>query len=164
MGVGKSSVGRAAAQRLGFRFVDTDRLIEAQTGKAISKIFAEDGEAHFRELEHEVVKQLNATRGMVIATGGGLPTNPANIDLLKQHALIVCLHASPERILPRVKRLSHRPLMQTPDPETKIRELMKTRAPFYRQADVLLNTDTRSMWEVVQQVVQHFQQALPKAP
>jgi shikimate kinase len=159
MGVGKSSVGRAAAQRLGFRFVDTDRMIEGRTGKTVTRIFTQDGESHFRELEHAVVEQLESTHGLVIATGGGLATNQANLDSLKKHALIICLCASPERILPRVRRHTSRPLMQTPDPQEKIRELLEARAPFYRQADVLLNTDTRSMREVIQQVVHHFQEA-----
>lgn len=163
MGAGKSSVGRAVAEQLGFEFVDTDELIESRTGKSITQIFASDGEAHFRELEHKIVEQLESSSERVISTGGGLPTNQANMDSLKTHALIVCLCVSPERIWERVRHQSHRPLLQTPDPQARIREMMAARAPFYRQADVLLNTDSRSMRQVIQQVVQNFQQATAKA-
>ena len=162
MGAGKSSVGRAVAEQLGFEFVDTDEMIESRTGKSISQIFTTDGEAHFRELEHKVVMQLESSKGCVISTGGGLPTNQANIDSLKSHALVVALCVSPERIWDRVRHQSHRPLLQTPDPQAKIREMMAARAPFYRQADVLLNTDNRSMRQVVQQVVQQFHSATVK--
>jgi shikimate kinase len=164
MGAGKSSVGRLVAEQLGFEFVDTDALIESRTGKSIAQIFEQHGEAHFRELERDVVEQLRTSDGRVISTGGGLPANPANLESLKSHALVVCLWASPERIWERVRQQSHRPLLQTPDPQAKINELLAARAPFYRQADVLLNTDNRSQRQVIQQVVQQFKaaQAKPK--
>lgn len=157
MGAGKSSVGCSVAKLLRFKFVDTDDLIEARIGKSISQIFAQDGEAHFREMERSVVAQLEQTSGLVISTGGGLPTNQANLDSLKRHALVVCLWASTEKIWERVRTQSHRPLLQTPDPIGTLRELLAARAPFYRQADVLLNTDNRSIRQVAQQVVQQFQ-------
>jgi len=162
MGAGKSSVGRAVAELLHFEFVDTDEMIESRTGKSITQIFATDGEAHFRELEQKIVEQLQNSTGHVISTGGGLPTRQSNIDSLKSHALVVALCVSPERIWDRVRHQSHRPLLQTPNPKAKIVEMLAARAPFYRQADVLLNTDNRSMRQVVQQVVQHFQQATKK--
>ena len=159
MGAGKSSVGRAVAEQLGFEFVDTDELIESWTGRTISQIFAQDGEAHFRELEQRVVEQLRDSHQRVISTGGGLPTRQANLDSLRSHALLVCLWASAEKIWERVRHQSHRPLLQTPDPQARIRELLDARAPFYRQADILLNTDNRSMRQVCQQVIQQFQLA-----
>ncbi len=163
MGAGKTSVGRSVAEQLGFEFVDTDALIESRTGKTISQIFASEGEAHFRSLEHSVVEQLAARDKVVISTGGGLPTNQANLDSLKTHALVVCLWASSDRIWDRVKNQSHRPLLQTPDPQARIKEMLKTRAPFYRQADVLLHTDNRSQRQVCQQVLQQFRLARAKS-
>lgn len=164
MGAGKTSVGRVVAEQLGFEFVDTDTLIEARTGKTIPQIFATDGEAHFRSLEHSVVEQLTARDKVVISTGGGLPANQANLDSLKTHALVVCLWASAERIWERVKHQSHRPLLQTPNPQARIQELLRARAPFYRQADVLLHTDNRSQRQVCQQVIQQFQLARAHSP
>lgn len=162
MGAGKSSVGRAVAEQLSFEFVDTDTLIEARTGKSISQIFASEGEAHFRALESSVVQQLEPRERLVISTGGGLPTNQANLDSLKSHALVVCLWASAERIWERVRHQSHRPLLQTPNPQERIQELLVARAPFYRQADVLLHTDNRSQRQVCQQVIQQFHLAQGK--
>jgi shikimate kinase len=157
MGAGKTAVGRLVAEHLRFKFVDTDELIETRTGRTIPQIFAQDGEPHFRALEREVVQQLGETHKLVISTGGGLPTNQANLDSLKQHALVVCLWASAEKIYERVRSQTHRPLLQTADPFAKIQELLAARAPFYRQADVLLNTDNRSARQVAAQIVQQFQ-------
>lgn len=163
MGAGKTSVGRNVAELLDFEFVDTDALIESRTGKTIAQIFTADGEPHFRSLEHSVVEQLAARDNVVISTGGGLPTNQSNLDSLKRHALVVCLWASADRIWDRVKNQTHRPLLQTPNPKERIKELLKTRAPFYRQADVLLHTDNRSQRQVCQQVVQQFRLAQAKS-
>jgi shikimate kinase len=153
MGAGKSSAGRLVAEQLHFEFLDTDELIQARTGRTIAEIFAGSGEPAFRELERDVVGELASRKRTVISTGGGLPTNPANLAALKEHALVVCLWASPERIWERVRNQSHRPLLQDADPQRKIRELLELRAPFYRQADVLINTDGRSAREVAQQII-----------
>src|SRR5208282_55662 len=102
------------------------------------------------------VGELASRTKTVIATGGGLPAKPANLASLKRHALVVCLWASPEKIWERVKNQSHRPLLHDPDPQKKIRELLAAREPFYKRADVLLNTDLRSVREVAQQVVHQF--------
>jgi len=163
MGAGKSSVGRAVAEQLSFEFVDTDALIESRTGKSISQLFASEGEAHFRTLECSVVKQLEAREHLVISTGGGLPTTQANLDSLKTHALVVCLWASADRIWERVRHQSHRPLLRTANPQEQIQELLTARAPFYRQADVLLHTDNRSQRQVCQQVIQQFHLAQAKS-
>ena len=131
MGTGKTSIGRLVADQLHFRFLDTDEIIQARTG-------------------------LNSS---VIATGGGLPTNAENLEQLKTYALVVCLWASPEKIWERVRNQSHRPLLHDPDPQKKIRDLLAVRAPFYRQADVLINTDLRAAREVAQQVALQYKLA-----
>ena len=95
----------------------------------------------------------------MISTGGGLPTNPENLAALKTHALVICLWASPEKIWERVRYQSHRPLLHDPDPQKKIRELLALREPFYKQADVLINTDQRFAREVAQQIVLQFKLA-----
>jgi len=156
MGTGKTSIGRLVAEILKFSFLDTDELIESRAGKSITDIFTQQGEAQFRELETLVVQELGAHKKTVIATGGGLPVNPANLASLKTHALVVCLWASPEKIWERVKNQTHRPLLHDPDPQKKIRDLLATREKFYKQADVLVNTDIRSPREVSLQVVHQF--------
>jgi shikimate kinase len=159
MGTGKSSVGRLVAEALHFAFLDTDTVIEARAGKTISQIFDEQGEAAFRELEKRIVKELELRDRTVIATGGGLVVDPENLASLKSHALVVCLWASPATIWSRVKNQSHRPLLNEADPLGKIKSLLAERAPWYKQADVLLSTELRSAREVAQQVLHQFRVA-----
>src|ERR1035438_7936247 len=159
MGTGKSCVGRVAADTMHFTFLDTDHVIEARAGKAISDIFAQDGEQAFRQWERRIVEELTRRQKTVIATGGGLPTDEANLASLKTHALVICLWASPETIWERVRGHNHRPLLNEPDPLAKIRELLAAREPYYRRADVLVNTDRKSVREVAQHVVHQFHMA-----
>jgi shikimate kinase len=164
MGTGKTSVGRLVAEQLHFDYLDTDEIIQSRTGRTITDIFEKDGEPAFRKLEQQLVSELAARKRTVIATGGGLPTNPVNLASLKTHALIVCLWASPEKILERVRNQTHRPLLRNSNPGLKIRELLAVREPFYRQADVLINTDLRSVREAAQQVVHQFKSAQSGQP
>jgi shikimate kinase len=159
MGTGKSSVGRSLADYLHFSFVDTDELIENRANKTIAEIFAQHGEPVFRDFEKKLVAELATQERLVISTGGGLAANADNLANLKTNALVVCLWASPETIWERVRTQSHRPLLQTPNPLEKIRELLAQREPFYKQADVLVNTERRSVKEVVQHVLHQFQSA-----
>lgn len=162
MGSGKSTVGRMAASLLRFEFLDTDHLIEQRSGVPIPDIFRLHGEPAFRQLEHDLVLELRGRQQVVIATGGGLIVNPDNLASLKEHSLVVCLWATPEGIWNRVRHSDHRPLLDDPDPQAKIRRLMAERAPFYRQADVLLQTERRSLREVAHHVVQEFRRAVAK--
>ena len=156
MGTGKTSVGRLVAELLHFHYVDTDEMIQSSTGRTVAEIFAESGEAAFRALEEKVVAELAGRTHTVISCGGGLPVAPQNMAGLKTHALVVCLWASPGKIWERVKNQTHRPLLHDPDPQKKIRELLAAREPFYKRADILLNTELRSLREVAQQVVHQF--------
>jgi len=156
MGTGKSSVGRLVADALHFTFLDTDRVIEARAGKTIREIFEQEGEPAFRELERRIVEELARRNKTVISTGGGLPANEANLASLKTHALVVCLWASPETIFERVRGQNHRPLLNDPDPLGQIRRLLTEREPYYRQADVLVNTGLRPLREVAGQVIHQF--------
>jgi shikimate kinase len=156
MGAGKSSVGRLAAAQLHFQCVDTDALIEAKAGKTISRLFAEEGEPAFRAYEQAVVRELEPRCDLVVAAGGGLAAHADNLASLKRHAFIVCLWASPETIWERVRHQAHRPLLQTPDPQARIRELLAEREPYYRQADLLVNTGPRPLKAIAQLVVQQF--------
>lgn len=156
MGTGKSTVGQMAAGMLNFAFVDTDVMIERMAGKRIQDIFASEGEPKFREYEREAVRQLATLTRTVIATGGGLICSQENLAALKQHALVVCLWSSPEMIWKRVAHQSHRPLLQVENPQERIRTLLQERAPFYRQADVLLSTEFRSAREVASHLLHQF--------
>jgi shikimate kinase len=156
MGTGKTSVGRLVAEQLHFHYLDTDEMIQAATGRTIAEIFSTSGEPAFRALEEKAVTELAEKAQTVISAGGGLPVNPNNLANLKTHALVVCLWASPAKIWERVRNQTHRPLLHDPDPQKKICELLAAREPFYKQADILLNTEARSLREVAQQVVHQF--------
>ena len=122
---GKSRVCSLLAQQLGWRPVDTDDLIVALAGKPIERIFAEDGETHFRAVERAAVAQACVGEQRVIATGGGAPVAAENRRLLFRSSLVVALQARPETILKRLRRQlaagAVRPLLDTPDPLARIR-------------------------------------------
>jgi shikimate kinase len=162
MGTGKTSVGRMVAHDLGFAFLDTDEVIQSRVGCSISDIFSKSSEQTFRTLERKLVEELSTRNKLVISTGGGLPANPDNLKSLKTHALVICLWLPPEKIWERVRHQSHRPLLQDPDPKKKISELLAAREPFYKQADVLINTDLRPPREVAQQIELQFRLATRK--
>jgi shikimate kinase len=156
MGVGKSTVGQILAGMLGFEFVDTDRVIETREGRRISEIFAQEGEARFRNLETSLIREYETRQGLILSTGGGLVVRPENLASLRTHALIVCLWASPAVIYERVRYQGHRPLLQTPDPQARIAELLEQRKPAYQQADILVGVDFRSPQETAQYITNSF--------
>ena len=152
-------MGRLVADLLRFTYLDTDQVIESRAHKSVSDIFEQEGEPAFREWERRIVEELALRKKTVISTGGGLPTNQDNLLSLKKHALVVCLWASPEAVYERVRDHAHRPLLNEPEPLEKIRQLLAAREPYYRQADVLVNTGQRSPREVATQVIHQFHMA-----
>lgn len=156
MGTGKSTVGRVVAEMLHFEFLDTDEAIESRAGMAIAEIFKQHGEPAFRELEKKLVAELASRSGVVISCGGGMAASQVNLDRLKQHSLVICLWAAPEKILHRVRHQSHRPLLHDPDPLAKIKTLLAERTPFYRQADVMINTEHRAVRTLARQIAHQF--------
>lgn len=143
MGVGKTVVGEALAQKLNWQFLQLDSLIEQKAGKSIPDIFQEDGEIAFRELEIEATKEVCQGENMVIACGGGVVLNQINIDRLRQKSLIIYLTASPRVILKRILNSGEeRPLLRTSNKASKIQELLKFRKPLYEQAaDIKIDTN-----------------------
>ena len=135
MGVGKTTVGRLLAKELGYRFVDTDDVIAQATGKSINQIFAESGEAAFRQVESDVLAQVCAFTKLTIATGGGIVLRRENWGYL-HHGLIVWLDASVDLIYSRLAEDTTRPLLQDADPKGKLRSLLEERIPLYSQADL----------------------------
>ncbi|MBN1889055.1 MAG: AAA family ATPase, partial [Thermoflexales bacterium] len=133
MATGKTAVGRAVAARLGRPFVDMDTEIEARAGKPIPCIFAEEGEAAFRQMEAALCRELAARSGLVIATGGGALVEEANRKLMMQSGNVVCLVCSEDEILRRVQAEDgrERPLLDVPDPHAEIARLLARRQPAY---------------------------------
>lgn len=149
MGTGKTSVGRRLASQLRMRYVDTDDLIEQDTGRCITNIFAEDGEPAFRDLESEAVRKASKLYNHVISTGGGVVLSKTNMEALKQNGIIFCLTATPEEIYRRVRHQTHRPLLQTPDALAKIRSMLAERHLYYAEADHTVRTTRRSFREII---------------
>jgi shikimate kinase len=141
MGTGKSSVGRRLARKLGFEFVDTDRVLAEHAGMEIAEIFAQHGEAHFRELETGALESLGQLTRSVIATGGGIILRERNRELLRELGFVVALTASEEVIFERVSRNANRPLLQNENPrETVSRMLSERRAHYEAAAQFCIDT------------------------
>jgi shikimate kinase len=153
MASGKSAVGRAVARRLGWGFLDLDRLIEEAEGRSIADIFEQDGEPAFRDIEHATVRALSPEQSTVLATGGGTFTNERNQVLLKELGVVVCLVSSFETTMERVRRNTKRPLASAPDAEETLRELYARRLPEYRKADVLVETEGLSIDQAASRVI-----------
>ena len=153
MGTGKSTVGRAVAQRLGFALLDSDHEIERQRGKTIPEIFAGEGEPAFRMMEREFIERGHPAERTVIACGGGLVVQPGMLALLKAKGVVVCLHASLETILARTARHQHRPLLVAENPEERIRTLYAAREPVYKQSGTVILTDARPLNDIVAHVL-----------
>ncbi len=143
MGTGKTQIGRVLAIRMRRVFIDTDSLIEDSVGKAISDIFAEEGEERFRQIEQECVSKATSRTNAVIALGGGAIANEKNLKMISRAGVVVTLEASIETILNRVGRRDNRPLLaglNRDQKHTRISELLKARAPFYSRADIRMKT------------------------
>ena len=149
MGTGKSSVGRRLASQLRMRYVDTDDIIERDSGRRISNIFSEDGEPAFRDLESAAIRKASKLYNHVVSTGGGAVLRKTNMEVLKQSGIIFCLTATPDEIYRRVRHQSHRPLLQTPDPLAKIRSMLAERKPYYAEADYMVRTTGRPFREII---------------
>jgi shikimate kinase len=136
MGAGKSATGRPLADALGYRFVDADAVLEGAAGCSIPAIFASDGEAAFRELETAVLTQISGWHSLVVATGGGVVTRPANWGHMRQ-GVVVWLDAPASQLLQRLRQdPTQRPLLQTADPAERLEALLSERRPLYSQADL----------------------------
>jgi shikimate kinase len=141
MGVGKSSIGRRLAARLGVPFVDADTEIEKAAGMSIADIFAGHGEADFRSGEARVIARLLDGGPQVLATGGGAVMNADTRAAIKAKGVSIWLSAELDVLLRRInKRKNDRPMLQTADPAATLRELLVAREPIYAQADITVQS------------------------
>ena len=144
MGSGKTSTGWPLAERLGYGFVDADAVIEQAAGCSIPEIFERDGEAGFRSLESQVLNAISQRHSLVVATGGGVVTQPENWGVLHS-GIVIWLDVVPDQLMQRLKADSTvRPLLQTADPEADLKALLNKRQPLYAEADltVVINDET----------------------
>lgn len=157
MGTGKTTVGRLLAKELKYGFVDTDDVIVQAAGKSINQLFAEAGEAEFRQLESKILAQVCAYTKLAIATGGGIVLRQENWSYL-HHGLIVWLDAPVELLYTRLLEDTTRPLLQDVDPKGKLRSLLEQRLPLYSQADLRI---TVSQTETPEQIASKVIAAIP---
>ena len=154
MGCGKSTVGKKLAGALSYEFSDTDAMIEEAYGKTISKMFEEDGEEYFRTAETELLQKLSAeAKGLVLATGGGMPMREENAALLKEIGTVIFLETKIETILERLQNDTGRPLADGEDREARLRPLYEKRLPVYRAAaDYILDTEEKSFYAIIEEI------------
>jgi len=153
MGTGKTSTGRFLAESLGREFLDMDAVIEERTGKKISEIFAQDGEAHFRKLERALVQELSQRQQLVIGCGGGVVLNPDNVHDFTSSGTVIGLHASADMVLSRVAKTNHRPLLEQDDKAQAIRSLLEKRLPLYRALPNPIDTDGKTPEQVGREIL-----------
>lgn len=160
MGCGKTSIGSKLSFRLHRNFIDTDKQIEKKHGKVISDIFREEGEAFFRQLETECLKELLGQKdNCIIAVGGGLPLQKENRELLRQLGYLIYLQVTPDTIYKRLRSDTTRPLLQGDNPRGRIEELLNQRSSVYAEtADMIMDTDGKEL----EQIMDEIQEALKK--
>lgn len=159
MGVGKSLAARHLAAKLQRPVISTDEMIVASEGTSITAIFQEKGEEYFRRAEADVVADIVDKENAIIDCGGGVALNPINIELLKKNGIVFYLSASPREIYKNVKNTKHRPLLNTPDPENKIKELLDKRRPFYEKADYVIDADGKTGEQLCVDILTHYNKA-----
>jgi shikimate kinase len=157
MAVGKSAVGRNLAKKLRRRFVDLDRLIEKTEGMKVSEIFTQKGEPYFRQLEKQILATLLQNKGQIIATGGGVVMDDANLMLLRDRALLIGLTASVDVLLTRAGNGSKRPLLKGANRKARVEELLGQRANRYAQAHVTIDTSELTTDQVVEKIIRYIE-------
>jgi shikimate kinase len=153
-GVGKTTIGKEVARKLGRPFLDFDQEIERRSGMAVREIFRVKGEQHFRELEFGLTKELSSTGGMVLSPGGGWITQSKSVELLRSAGRIIYLRASPEAVARRLRRVETRPLLAGRDPVVALRELYQKRRVLYETADAVLDTERLAKQQLIAKVVE----------
>ena len=159
MGAGKSTVGRQLAQRLGLAFYDSDKVIEERTGASIPTIFSLEGESGFREREEQIIAELCTLENVLIATGGGSVLRETNRKQLRKAGYVVYLRANADHLYQRIKHDKSRPLMQTDNPLQTLRDLLRTREPYYLEvADIGVQTGKQKVSVIVREIERKLKQ------
>lgn len=153
MGSGKTATGRRLAFLLGCSFSDLDQLIEEKTGRTVVEIFAREGEAFFRDVEAEVLREVSGTGPRVIAAGGGTVLRADNVARMRQSGKIIFLEAALETLWERVKDKKDRPLLKGADPKKALEGIFLARKNFYEGAsDLKVQTDGQSPEDVAKKI------------
>lgn len=153
MGCGKTTVGKLLAKRTHREFIDMDKYIEQKENMTVSQIFENHGEEYFRNLEHQVCKELSEKENLIVATGGGALTFKRNADIIKQNATVLFISVPVEVIAKRLKNDTTRPLLQRDDKEQAMKELYNKRMPLYNDAATVIVDGSQNPGAVVSLIV-----------
>ena len=158
MGTGKTTVGKILSKKLNLPLLDMDSIISEEEEKTINSIFAESGEKYFRDLENKLTHRLSKYSGKIISTGGGIVLNEENINLYKNNGLLVCLEASPEKIVERLKNDKSRPLLEfeNNEKEAEIKCLLENRKSLYDKIDFKIKTDLKHPELVANEIINKY--------
>ncbi len=157
MGTGKTVVGKLLSKKLGMKYIDIDEMIKKDTEKSIKKIFENEGEKKFREIEKKAVRVVSLLDNYVISTGGGVVKDARNMEELKENSIIICLTANAGTIHNRTKKNFNRPLLNVKNPIKKINEILKKRAKFYENCDFMIDTSDKKIKEVAVEVIKFIE-------
>ena len=152
-GSGKSTVGKMVADALKAPFLDIDATVTRKEGRPISMIFAEKGEAVFREMERVEMETALCGSPSIIAPGGGWAAQEGALASVQQRGLVVYLKTRPETAATRAAPQGNRPMLMGEDPSLQMRQLLKDREPFYVLADATVETDRKAPAKVVEEIV-----------
>lgn len=153
MGVGKSTIGKKLAKKLGKKFIDSDKEIEKKTGAAIHLIFDVEGEQGFREREYKLIEEVTHESNIVLATGGGAVLAESNRVILKERGIVIYLAGSPELLMKRTAHDHNRPLLENRDRLGTIKSLLNERQSLYTSvADLTLTIDKLSVKQILELV------------
>jgi shikimate kinase len=153
MGTGKTTIGKALSQQIGWKWTDTDEEIVKRTGKTIPDLFLQNGEQAFRDLETSVLSDLLLSRNRIITTGGGIVLKQLNRQMMRQGGWVVGLKAPVEVLIERVKNDQNRPLLQG-NLEERMNTLYNERAPLYDFADLMIDTSESSIEAIVHTITE----------
>jgi shikimate kinase len=157
MGGGKTTVAKAISQKYGFRFVDFDKEIECEECLSICDFFEKFGEEHFRALEKMKIKEYQNVENCVISTGGGIIKDTENIKILKNIGTVFYLYASTDVLYERIKDDKTRPLLNCEDPKGELEKIYEERKASYEMADFKINTENKSVDEIVQEIYEKIE-------
>lgn len=161
MAGGKSTIGQIVANTLGYAYTDIDKEIEKRIGKKVTEIFAELGEAYFRELETQVLSEISKQPRHVISLGGGTIMNPRNLEIIKSKGLVLYLKSGLDIIFKRLRYKTDRPLFMDKDGKwlrgselrDRIKVLMEIREPIYQQSDLIFQTGNKPVGVTVDEII-----------
>lgn len=158
-GSGKTAVGQQLARETGLKFVDSDVEIEKRTGVEVSYIFEKEGERRFRERESEMIRELTALEGIVLATGGGAILSRENRERLAANGVVVYLKTGVNEQLRRTGRSRKRPLLNRKNPREVLESMATERTPLYEEiADLALDTNNQRVRTVAQKLIEMLEQ------